>query len=308
MQQTVISARNIVKHYGERLAVDGISFDVSEGECYGLLGPNGAGKTTVLRALYGYTPLTSGSISVLGMDIEVDHRRIKHLMGVVPQEDNLDPELTVLENLLVYARYFDLTGTEARRKAEELLDFLHLADRKANKIRQLSAGMKRRLILARALLNQPRIVVLDEPTTGLDPQARHMIWQRLRQLKHTGTTLFLTTHYMEEASQLCDRVAVLDLGRMLAEGEPAALVRERVGEEVVEIRAPGATAEGLLQELALLGIPSERAGDTLYLFPADGRETVRRLMERHVEQSRLLLRPATVEDLFLKLTGRGLRE
>jgi len=308
MQDSVISARDIVKHYGDTLAVDGITFRVKEGECYGLLGPNGAGKTTVLRALYNYTPLTAGSITILGMDIKGHQRRIKRLMGVVPQEDNLDPDLTVLENLIVYARYFDLARGEARTRAQELLEFFQLADRKQSRIRQISAGMKRRLILARALLNQPRIVILDEPTTGLDPQARHLIWQRLRHLKRGGTTLFLTTHYMEEASQLCDRLAVLDCGKMLVEGEPGALVREHVGEEVVEVRAPAGGAEVLLQDLALRNVPSERAGDTLYLFPTDGRETVRRLLEHHVERSRLLLRPATVEDLFLKLTGRGLRE
>lgn len=308
MQEPVISAREIVKCYGDRRAVDAISFHVMEGECYGLLGPNGAGKTTVLRALYGYTPLTSGSITVLGMDIAAHHRRIKRFMGVVPQEDNLDPDLTVFENLIVYGRYFNLTGREARSRASELLEFFHLTDRRLSRIRHLSAGMKRRLILARALLNQPRIVILDEPTTGLDPQARHMIWQRLRLLKREGTTLFLTTHYMEEASQLCDRLAVLDCGKVLAEGEPATLVRELVGDEVVEVRTPEGVTGGLLKDLASHNVPFERAGDTLYLFPADGRETVERLLECHVEQRRLLLRPATVEDLFLKLTGRGLRE
>jgi lipooligosaccharide transport system ATP-binding protein len=182
MQDYVISARDIVKRYGDTLAVDGIGFHVKEGECYGLLGPNGAGKTTVLRALYNYTPLTAGSITILGMDIKADQRRIKRLMGVVPQEDNLDPDLTVFENLIVYARYFGLTRREARTRAEELLEFFRLADKKQSRIRQISGGMKRRLILARALLNQPRIVILDEPTTGLDPQARHLIWQRLRHL------------------------------------------------------------------------------------------------------------------------------
>jgi lipooligosaccharide transport system ATP-binding protein len=301
-----VKADKIVKCFGENRAVDGVSFAIKERECYGLLGPNGAGKTTILRMVHCYYPLTSGEITVFDKDVKKEPRQIKKLIGVVPQENNLDEMLTVFENLMVYARYFDIPRKTARERAEELLTFVQLDGRRNSRIRELSSGMMRRLVIARALINRPRIIILDEPTTGLDPQARHLIWQRLRSLKRVGVTLFLTTHYMEEAAQLCDRVAVIDKGVFLVEGDPVELVRRQVGREVLEVQLDGKKDDALILYLQGERIPYEAAGDKLYLFCDDGKEHLKALLNKGYRH--LLHRPATLEDLFLKLTGRGLRE
>ena len=305
-----IRARGLTKRFQGVEAVRGISFSVRAGECYGFLGPNGAGKTSTVRMLYGFSPMSGGTLEVLGLDVRAHVRRIKERLGVVAQENNLDTDLTVRENLLVYARYFDIPKARARDRARELLAFMQLTDKAEERVENLSGGMKRRLILARALINRPRLLLLDEPTTGLDPQARHLIWQRLRSLKRTGVTLVLTTHYMEEAAQLCDRVAVMDRGRIILEGEPAAMVRERVGEAVIEVRIGAEADPGVREAVADLPVRLERFGDTLYLYLDGDAELRARLTERLVrwEPAALIHRPATLEDLFLQLTGRELTE
>ncbi|BDG59094.1 ABC transporter ATP-binding protein [Caldinitratiruptor microaerophilus] len=224
-----VRARGLVKRYGATLAVAGIDLAIRTGECYGFLGPNGAGKSTTMRMIYGRTPITAGELTVLGLDARSQMRRIKARIGVVPQEDNLDPDFTVLENLVIYGRYFGLSAAVARNRALELLEFVALAGRANQRVDQLSGGMKRRLVIARALIARPELVILDEPTTGLDPQARHLLWDKLRELRAQGVTLLLTTHYMEEATQLCDRVAIIDHGRILAEGRPEDLVAAHPG-------------------------------------------------------------------------------
>ena len=300
----VVEGRGLRKTFGESVAVDGIDFVVREGECCGFLGPNGAGKTTTVRMISCVSPVSEGEIRVFGMSVAKEPRKIKALVGVCPQEDNLDPDFSVLNNLLVYARYFAIPRREAVGRAEELLEFLQLKDRAATKIRTLSGGMKRRLLIARSLVNKPRLLILDEPTTGLDPQARHLIWQRVRALKRLGTTILLTTHYMEEAAQLCDRVIFIDHGRILTEGSPEALIRENVTPDVVEIVGAG---EDLVRELGEMGVQVELLPDRLYAYTDRGQEVHRLVTERFsVEQC--LLRRGTLEDVFLKLTGRELRD
>ena len=300
----VIEASRLEKRFGEFVAVAGVDFIVREGECCGLLGPNGAGKTTIVRMISCVSPVSSGEIRVFGMNVGAQPRAIKALLGICPQEDNLDPDFSVLRNLLVYARYFGIRKSEARRRAGELLDFLQLRDREDVMIRTLSGGMKRRLMLARSLINRPRLLLLDEPTTGLDPQARHLIWQRIRALKKSGTTILLTTHYMEEASQLCDRVVFMDRGRILADGSPEAMVRENVTRDVVEISGGD---EKLVEALGRNGLAIEVLADRVYAYTDRGEELPRFVTENFsVEQC--LLRRGTLEDVFLKLTGRELRE
>lgn len=302
----MVTVKNIIKCYGKATAVDEISFSISKGECFGLLGPNGAGKTTTIKIINCQSPLTSGEIFVSGMDIEMFPRKIKAIMGVVPQEENLDPDLTVLKNLLAYARYFEISDSEAMDRAEELLKFFSLSKKKDSLIRVLSGGMKKRLLIARALINNPKILILDEPTTGLDPQLRHIIWQKLRLLKKNGLTILLTTHYMEEASQLCDQIAIMDKGKLLIEGNPIKLVEERIGKEVIELRIGNSTEKELIEKLDGFDFMHERVGDTLYFFSRDGKDLLQFLISNNY--SHLLHRPATLEDLFLKLTGRGLKE
>jgi len=304
--QPAVRAEKIVKRFGEHIAVHEINFEVREQKCYGLLGPNGAGKTTTLRMVHCFYPLTSGEISVFGLDVKKDCRKIKEFIGVVPQENNLDEMLTVFENLIVYARYFSIPRKIARERADELLSFMQLEERRDSRIRELSAGMKRRLIIARALINNPRIVILDEPTTGLDPQARHLTWQRLRELKRNGVTMLLTTHYMEEASQLCDNVAIIDQGSILVEGNPADLVRERVGNEVLEIQLDNHDSSNLIPYLQEQNIKFEDAADKVYIYCDNGKTYMESLWNKGYRH--LLHRPATLEDLFLKLTGRRLRK
>ena len=302
----MIIAKDLVKKYGEFTAVDGISFVINRGECYGFLGPNGAGKTTTIKIINCMSPLTSGNVLVSEKHVKTKPREIKALTGVVPQEENLDPDLTVFNNLLVYARYFEVPSNEAKSRAEELINFLNLSEKKDSHINELSGGMKRRLLIARSLINNPEILILDEPTTGLDPQVRHMIWQKLRQLKKNGMTILLTTHYMEEESQLCDRIAIMDKGKILIEGNPVTLVEEKIGKEVIELRVDNAMENELLEKLNRFEFTHERVGDTLYMFSRDGREMLQFLVSN--DYPLVLHRPATLEDLFLKLTGRGLRE
>jgi lipooligosaccharide transport system ATP-binding protein len=303
---TIITARDLTKKYGDLTAVKGISFDIQEGECFGFLGPNGAGKTTTVKMIHCVSPMTSGTLLVDGMPANIDNRRIKALCGVIPQEINLDIDLTVRENLMVFARFFDIPRAEAKARIAELLKFVELEAKRDSKIDQLSTGMKRRLLVARALLNKPRFIIADEPTTGLDPQARHLIWQRLRQLKAEGSTLILTTQYMEEAQQLCDRIVVMFDGRILKEGLPSRLIEEEIGREVVEIRAPSADDERLIAELGGASCGHERVGDTLFFYCKDGRDIVRKLAGLDLPNT--VHRPATLEDVFLKLTGRSLIE
>jgi len=302
--EAAIVARDLVKTYGTLEAVRGVSFEVAPGEVVGFLGPNGAGKTTTVRMISCFLPPTSGTAEVFGVDVRERPRDVKKMLGICPQEDNLDPDFDVLKNLLVYGRYYDLGGQALRKRAEQLLDLVQLLDRKKSNVEELSGGMKRRLILARALLNEPRVLVLDEPTTGLDPQARHAIWTRVRALRATGVTVLLTTHYMEEAAQLCDRVIVIDHGRILLEGSPAGLVEREVGHTVVE-------AWNFTEEFAsfLRELPGrvEVVGDRLYFYPREV-DHLERLLEERFDRQERLIRRATLEDVFLKLTGRALRD
>jgi lipooligosaccharide transport system ATP-binding protein len=306
MTNMLVSARDLRKNYGSLTAVDGISFEIREGECFGFLGPNGAGKTTTVKMIHCVSPVTSGTLLVNGQPAHIDNRAVKKMTGIVPQEITLDPDLTVSENLIIFARFFDIPKREARKRIAELLQFVELEAKRNSKISELSTGMKRRLMVARALLNQPKLIVADEPTTGLDPQARHLIWQRLRQLKNQGVTLILTTQYMEEAQQLCDRIVVMHQGRILKEGVPSTLVAEEIGREVVEIRVPKQEDERIIGHLAPFSCGHERVGDTLFFYCRDGQDLMRKLIE--LDLHNYLTRPATLEDVFLKLTGRSLIE
>jgi lipooligosaccharide transport system ATP-binding protein len=306
MSKILISAKDLRKKYGTLTAVDGISFEIREGECFGFLGPNGAGKTTTVKMIHCVSPVTSGTLLVNGQPAHIDNRAIKRMTGLVPQEITLDPDLTVAENLIIFARFFDISRREAKRRIAELLAFVELEAKRNSKISELSTGMKRRLMVARALLNHPKLIVADEPTTGLDPQARHLIWQRLRQLKSQGTTLVLTTQYMEEAQQLCDRIVVMHQGRILKEGVPSTLVSEEIGREVVEIRVPKEEDERIIVHLSAFSCGHERVGDTLFFYCRDGHDLMKRLIELDLHD--YLTRPATLEDVFLKLTGRSLIE
>jgi lipooligosaccharide transport system ATP-binding protein len=303
----VIIARGLTKRYGSLNAVKGIDFAIEAQECFGFLGPNGAGKTTTMRMIYGFSPVTEGELHVLGKDVQSEIRAIKQQIGVIPQEDNLDPDLKVLQNLLVYARYFDIPKTIARERAREALELLQLWERRDAFIKELSGGMKRRLIIARALINRPDLLIADEPTTGLDPQARHLVWQKLRQLKSRGVTLVLTTHYMEEAAQLCDRLAIMDQGKILDVGTPQALISKHVRPEVFELQLSDGARDQLSNRLRELPVQVEEAGDTLYAYTNDGQK-VRAELDMVAGIQRLVQRQATLEDVFLKLTGHALAE
>ncbi len=304
----LVVARGVVKRYGAFTAVDGVSFQVMEGECFGILGPNGAGKTTLVRLMASLSPLTAGQITVDGLDVSRQGRQVRARIGLVPQHDNLDPELTAWQNLRVFSRYFGVPKAVAEERSGELLDFFHLRERARQRVETLSAGMRRRLIIARALINAPRLLVLDEPTTGLDPQARHLLWQRLRQLKAQGVTMVLTTHYMEEAEQLCDRLIIVHEGRVLAEGSPQALVERYAGREVAEVHlAPFQDEAPVLSRLTgASGLVWERAGDVLFIYARDSDGLDPALLRGMGE--RVVLRRANLEDVFLRLTGRGLAE
>jgi lipooligosaccharide transport system ATP-binding protein len=304
----IVHARNLVKRYGDFTAVDGISFDIRSGECFGLLGPNGAGKTTTTRMIACVSPVTAGELTVDGLDVRREPRRIKALLGVVPQEDNLDPDLSVRQNLAVYARYYDMPRALAEERIDESLALFQLLDKQHQTIWALSTGLKRRLAIARGLINQPKILVLDEPTTGLDPQARHLVWQKLRYLRGQGVTMLLCTHYMEEASHLCDRLVIMHQGHILVEGTPNALVEEHAGREVVELHLRGPEREKVLAQLAARpGLMVEEVEDLLYVYArtADGRADIAELAP---ESERVVYRHANLEDVFLRLTGRGLVE
>jgi len=300
----IIRAEKLAKRYEDVLAVDEIDFSVDEGEVFGFLGPNGAGKTSTMRMIQCVSPKTSGRLTVAGMDADRDSRRIKRIVGVAPQESNLDPDFTVVDNLLVFSRYFDIPRKEAEKKANELLDFFQLQGKKDTQIEKLSGGMKKRLILARSLMNNPKILILDEPTVGLDPQARHLIWDLLGQLKKRGITIILTTHYMDEAARLCDRIVIMNLGKILAEGSPSELLKKHVASHVIE--APN--EEGVLDCVRNGGTSQyEVSGDTVHVFTNEPKETMDRLMTQ-CRVSSATVREATLEDVFLKLTGRMLRE
>jgi len=303
---TIISARNLIKKYGELTAVDGISFDISEGECFGFLGPNGAGKTSTVKMIHCVSPVTAGTLTVNGLPARVENRALKKMTGIIPQEITLDTDLTVRENLMVFSKFFDIRRHDASARIEELLKFVELEAKRNNRINELSTGMKRRLLIARALINQPKIIIADEPTTGLDPQARHLIWQRLRQLKAQGATLILTTQYMEEAQQLCDRIVIMYQGKILKEGMPSRLIEEEIGREVAEIRISQDEDERLIAALAGTSCGHERVGDTLFFYCRDGHDLRRKLTELDLPNT--VHRPATLEDVFLKLTGRSLIE
>jgi lipooligosaccharide transport system ATP-binding protein len=302
----IVTAKNLTKKYGQFVAVHGISFEIKKGECFGLLGPNGAGKTSTIKMIHCVSPVTAGTLMVNGMAAHIDNRDLKMMMGVIPQEITLDVDLTVYENLIVFAHFFDIPRREAKKRIAELLKFVELEQKRNSKIDQLSTGMKRRLLVARALLNNPKIIVADEPTTGLDPQARHLIWQRLRQLKTQGATLILTTQYMEEAHQLCDSIVIMHQGKILKEGIPSKLVEDEIGREVVEVRIPPEDDDKIIQHLFPFSFEHERVGDTLYFYCQDGQELMRRLIELNLHN--FLNRPASLEDVFLKLTGRSLIE
>jgi lipooligosaccharide transport system ATP-binding protein len=304
----VIVASDLVKTYKQTAAVDHLSFEVAAGESFGLLGPNGAGKSTTMRLIGAVSTRTSGRLSILGLDPDAHGPEIRSQLGVVPQQDNLDNELQVRENLLVYGRYFGLPRRVVAERADRLLEFAQLTDRAKAKVDELSGGMKRRLTIARALINDPRILLLDEPTTGLDPQARHILWDRLFRLKEQGTTLVLTTHYMDEAEQLCDRLVVVDQGRIMAEGSPAALIREHSSREVLEVRFGSEANAGAAAKLDGIGDRLEVLPDRILVYGSDGEAALAEVAKRGLEPITSLVRRSSLEDVFLRLTGRSLIE
>jgi lipooligosaccharide transport system ATP-binding protein len=308
VSQPVIVARELAKRYGGFAAVDGISFEVAPGESFGLLGPNGAGKSTTMRMVGAVSTRTSGDLSILGLDPDAHGPEIRSQLGVVPQSDNLDTELRVRENLLVYGRYFGLPRRVVAERADELLAFAQLEDKGKAKVESLSGGMKRRLTIARALINDPRVLLLDEPTTGLDPQARHILWDRLFRLKEQGTTLLLTTHYMDEAEQLCDRLVVVDKGAIMAEGTPAELIRRYSSREVLEVRFGSDRNVEVAERLAGIGDRLEVLPDRILVYSDDGEAELVRITDAGLHPITSLVRRSSLEDVFLRLTGRTLIE
>ncbi len=305
-EEPLVLARGLTKAYADEPVVKGIDFEVHRGECLGFLGPNGAGKTTTINMISCFVRVGSGTLEVFGQPVDRAQREIKRRLGVVTQENNLDPDLSVVGNLLVFGRYFGLPTGERRRRADDLLEFLQLSEKRDDHIRSLSGGMRRRLTLARALMSNPELLILDEPTTGLDPQARHAVWQKLRALMRAGVTMLLTTHYMEEAERLCDRLLIMDHGVILAGGTPAGLIEEHIGREVIE-SFPGSNVDGrVARELAEAADHIERAGDEVYAFFRDP-EAARRILPL-LGGHDFVHRRATLEDVFLRLTGRELRE
>jgi lipooligosaccharide transport system ATP-binding protein len=300
----VVSARGLSKRFGDLVAVDAVDFDIAKGESFGFLGPNGAGKTSTMRMIACMSPKTSGVLQVLGMDPETDGPAIRARIGLVPQEDSLDLQLTVFDNLMIYGRYFDLPKRVIKERAERLLAFAELSERSRDTVEPLSGGMKRRLTIARALVSEPDLLILDEPTTGLDPQARHLLWDRLYRLKSQGVTLVITTHYMDEAEQLCDRLVVMDKGRIAAEGTPAALIAKYSTREVLELRFLG--EEAPRQRLEGIGDRVEVLPDRVLIYTGDGDHALAEVQARGVEPTNSLVRRSTLEDVFLSLTGRTL--
>jgi len=304
----MITARALTKAYGEFSAVDGIDLDVEPGESFGVLGPNGAGKSTTMRMIGATLLRTSGELQILGMDPSADGPQLRAHLGVVPQLDNHDPELTVAENLYVYGRYFGLPRSYLRPKVDELLEFAQLVDKRSVKVETLSGGMKRRLTIARGLVNDPQILMLDEPTTGLDPQARHILWDRLFRLKEDGSTLVITTHYMDEAEQLCDRLVVMDRGRIVAEGAPAALIRQYSTREVVEVRFGSGRNAEIAPTIADIGERMELLPNRILLYCDQGEAALQAIVARGHMPITSLVRRSSLEDVFLRLTGRTLED
>ena len=301
-----VVARGLVKRFGDFTAVDGIDIEIPAGEACGFLGPNGAGKTSTMRMIGCVSPVTEGELRILGKDPTHDGREIRRRMGVVPQLDQLDNELTVEENLVIYARYFDMSRAAARRKAAELLEFVQLTEKAPSKVDPLSGGQKRRVSIARSLVNDPDLLLLDEPTTGLDPQARHVLWDKLYQLKERGATQVITTHFMDEAEQLCERLVVMDGGRIVAEGSPRGLIAEHVRREVVEVRFGYGRNEERLTDLAGIGGRTEVLPDRLLIYDDDGDAALSEIHRREIVPESALVRRASLEDVFLRLTGRTL--
>ncbi len=306
MDDHLVEARGLTKKFGDFVAVDAIDFDIRTREAFGFLGPNGAGKTSTMKMITTVSPITDGKLTVFGLDPTTQGRAIRQRIGVVPQEDNLDLELTVAENLYVYGRYHDMPRKRIWERIDELLAFAELAERRNSKVDSLSGGMKRRLTIARALINDPQLVILDEPTTGLDPQARHLLWDRLYRLKRDGATLIITTHYMDEAEQLCDRLVVMDKGKIVAEGSPLGLIQRYAPREVVELRFPEGTKEEIAAQIEGLADRTEVLADRILLYTEDADKTQRGLHDRGVEPEQVLVRRSTLEDVFLRLTGRRL--
>jgi len=302
----LISARNITKSFGDFEAVKGIDFDVHEGESFGFLGPNGAGKSSTMRMIGAVSPVTSGELRLFGLDPATDGRAIRARLGVVPQQDQLDEMLSVHDNLIIYGRYFDMPYKQVRERSLELLDFVQLRDRADSKIMPLSGGMKRRVTIARSLINEPDVLLLDEPTTGLDPQARHVLWDRLYRLKQQGVTLVLTTHYMDEAEQLCDRLVIMDQGSIVAEGAPAELIRTHSPREVLEVRFGAGTNDERAPALAGIGVRQELLPDRVLIYTDDGEAALAEVHRRGEQPESALVRRSSLEDVFLRLTGRTL--
>ena len=308
MGDALITARGLVKRFGSFTAVDGIDVEVHAGESFGFLGPNGAGKSSTMRMIGCVSPVTEGTLRIFGMDPATHGKQIRARIGVVPQADQLDEQLTVQDNLELYGRYFDLPRAECRRRAAELLDFVQLSDRAGSKIEPLSGGMKRRVTIARSLMNDPQLLLLDEPTTGLDPQARHVLWDRLYRLKQRGVTLVLTTHYMDEAEQLCDRLVVMDGGRIVAEGSPRGLIEQHSTREVLELRYPAGTNEERAPDVIGIGERSEVLPDRVLIYAHDGEAALAQVHARGSHPESALVRRSSLEDVFLRLTGRSLIE
>jgi len=302
----LISARGVVKRFGDLVAVDGIDVEVRRGESFGFLGPNGAGKSSTMRMIGCVSPVTEGDLTIFDLDPAADGKQIRARMGVVPQQDQLDEQLSVEDNLILYGRYFDIPRAECKRRAQELLEFVQLADRSKSRIEPLSGGMKRRVTIARSLINDPELLLLDEPTTGLDPQARHVLWDRLYRLKQSGVTLVLTTHYMDEAEQLCDRLVVMDEGRIVAEGSPRELIERYSPREVLELRFPAGTNEERAHDVDGVGHRREVLPDRVLIYADDGEDALAQVHARGSFPESALVRRSSLEDVFLRLTGRTL--
>lgn len=305
---SVIVAKDLVKRYGDFTAVDGIDFEIQEGESFGFLGPNGAGKSTTMRMVSAQSTRTAGKLEVLGLDTNDHGPEIRAQLGIVPQADQLDEELRVFDNLTTYGRYFGFSRAHVKERADELLDFAQLREKKNVRVSELSGGMKRRLTIARGLMNSPKVFLLDEPTTGLDPQARHILWDRLFRLKEQGTTLVVTTHFMDEAEQLCDRLVVVDKGKIVAHGSPASLIREYSSREVLELRFGSAHNAAAAEQLQGVGDRLELLPDRVLVYSENGERALEEATERGLVPNATLVRRSSLEDVFLRLTGRSLIE
>jgi lipooligosaccharide transport system ATP-binding protein len=308
MSESLISARGLTKKFGDLVAVDGIDFDVSKGESFGLLGPNGAGKSTVMRMIGATSQRDAGVLTILGKDPDKHGPQIRAHLGVVPQQDNLDTELSVVENLYIYGRYFGLPRAFVKSKVEELVAFAQLEEKRSAKVQSLSGGMKRRLTIARALVSEPEILMLDEPTTGLDPQARHILWDRLFRLKEQGVTLVITTHFMDEAEQLCDRLIVMDKGKIMAEGSPASLIKDYSTKEVLEVRFGSDRNQEVADSLRAMCQRIEELPDRFLMYTEDGESLLEKIYASGLHPKTSLVRRSSLEDVFLRLTGRTLIE